>query len=157
MKAIIYYSLSGQTKKELEKRFTGDFYRIEGKIKIPKSYVLQILYLGMFASINSKLKYKPLEIDFDLYDEVILASPVWAFTIVPFMKKFLYLNPVKNKKVTLLITHEGAPGLALRSFKKRLHKSNTIIKTYNLKLGSAYLNSTIYRKKGRGSNEDIKN
>ena len=146
MKAIIYYSLSGQTKKACEERFEGDFYRLKGKIKIPKSYTLQLMYLGMFATLNSKLSYQPLDIDFNNYDEIVLASPVWAWTIVPFMKKFLKDHKFKDKKVTLLVTHMGGPGRVLKGFQKRLDSSNQVIKTYSIQTGSDYEHANIIKK-----------
>jgi len=146
LRAIIYYSLSGQTKKACEERFDGDFYRLEGKIKIPRSYTLQLMYLGMFASLNTKLKYKELSIDYDKYDEIILASPTWAWTIVPFMKKFLKDHVFKDKKVIILVTHMGGPGNILKSFKKRIHHSNDIIETYSIQTGKDYEHSNIIKK-----------
>ena len=146
MKAIIYYSLSGHTKRILEEKYQGDFYRIKGKIKIPRKYWVQLIYLGFFASIGKKLKYQPLDIDFDLYDEIVIGSPVWAFTIAPFMKRFLKEHPFKNKKVTLLITHEGGPGNALKHYKRYLEASNVIISEASIKLGSHYEDATIIQK-----------
>ncbi len=147
MKAIIYYSLSGRTKKELEARFEGDFFRLKGKIKIPKSYWLQLAYLGVFSSLKISLKYEDFDIDFSKYDEIVLGSPVWAWTIVPFMKKFLKKNPFQDKIVTLLLTHEGGPGKAMNHFKQRIDPSNQIVDEISLKLGSAYQEATIYKKK----------
>lgn len=146
MKAIIFYSLSGRTKEELEKRYNGDFYRLRGKIKIPRNYWLQLIYLGMFASINKGLKYDVEEINFEQYDEIVLGSPVWAWTIAPFMKKFLKDHPFKNKKVTLLMTHEGGPGKAMKRFKKRLDSSNILVEEVSIERGSAYKEATIYQK-----------
>jgi flavodoxin len=153
MKAIIYYSLSGRTKEEVENRFEGDFFRVKGRIKIPKNYYLQLAYLGMFASLNTKLKYQPLDIDFDKYDEIVLASPTWAWTIVPFMKKFLKDHPFTKKNVTLLITHEGGPGKVMNRFKRFVPKGNTIIDTFSIQRGSAYKEATIYKKKKQHSFE----
>ena len=147
MKAIIYYSLSGRTKEELENKYQGDFFRLKGKIKIPRNYWLQLAYLGMFATLNSDLKYTTDKIDFDKYDEIVLGSPVWAWTIAPFMKKFMKDHPFKNKKVTLLVTHEGGPGKAMKRFKKRVHSSNEIIDKVSIQRGSAYKEATIYQKK----------
>ena len=146
MKAIIYYSLSGKTKKECEDRFEGDFYRIKGKIKIPRSYILQLAYLGMFATLNSKLKYHEFDIDFDKYDEVALASPVWAWTVVPFIKKFLRNNNFAGKKVTLLVTHDGGPGKSLKRFRRFVPKGNEIVEELSLQQGSAYEDATIFKK-----------
>ena len=138
MKAIIYYSLSNRTHKKVKELFEGDFYRLEGKIKIPKAYWLQLVYLGFFASMQFKLKYKPFDIDFEQYDEIVLASPVWAFTISPFMKKFLKQHHFKHKKVTLLITHEGGPGRAMKHFLRYLDRSNVILDRLSLMQGSRY-------------------
>ncbi len=138
MKAIIYYSLSGRTKQELESRYEGDFYRVKGKIKIPTNYWIQMGYLGFFASFSVPLNTEELNIDFNKYDEIVLGSPVWAFTISPFMKKFLKENSFSNKKVSLLITHEGGPGKAMRHFERLIDKSNQIIQRHSIQLGSAY-------------------
>jgi flavodoxin len=146
MKAIIYYSLSGHTKKALEERFQGDFFRLKGKIKIPKRYFFQLAYLGMFSSFNAKLAYEPFEIDFDKYNEIVLGSPVWAWTICPFMKKFLKHNKFKNKKVTLLLTNEGGPGKAMEHYKKYLDPSNEIVDEISLVLGLDYEKSTIIKR-----------
>ena len=138
MTAIIYYSLSGKTHKQVHEKFEGDFYRLEGKIKIPRKYWMQLAYLGFFASFNFKLKYKPLDIPFEKYDHIVLASPVWAFTITPFMKKFLKHNHFKHKKVSLLVTHEGGPGKALKHYLRYIDRSNTVIETDAILLGHNY-------------------
>lgn len=140
MKAIIYYSLSGHTDKKVKELFEGDFFRLKGKIKIPRSYFWQLAYLGMFATLNSKLKYHEFDIDFDKYDEIVLASPVWAFTIAPFMKKFLIKNKFKHKKVTTLITHEGGPGKAINHFKRYIDHSNEIVEELSFRYGDKYEN-----------------
>ena len=146
MKAIIYYSLSGNTEKELKKRFEGDYFKLKGKIKIPKLYIFQLAYLGMFATMNKDLKYEPVDIDFDKYDEIVLGSPVWAWTIVPFIKKFLKDNKFKNKKVTLLMTNLGGTGKAFKRFKKYIDPSNEIIDEINIQTGSGYEDATILSK-----------
>lgn len=147
MKAIIYYSLSGRTKRELEKHHEGEFFRLKGKIKIPRNYWLQLGYLGMFSTLNTSLEYEPFDIDLDKYDEIVLGSPVWAWTIAPFMKKFLKRNRFTNKKVSFLMTHEGGPGKSMKRFKKRIDKSNTILEERSIQLGSAYKEASIYKKK----------
>jgi flavodoxin len=146
MKAIIYYSLSGTTKKECEELFEGDFYRLKGKIRIPKKYWMQLVYLGFLATMNTKLDYDKLDIDLDQYDEVVLASPVWAWTIVPFLKKFLKRNKFKNKRVTLLVTHEGGPGRVMKRFKRYLDSSNTLETELSIRKGSKYESATILKK-----------
>jgi flavodoxin len=136
MKAIIYYSLSGNTKKELEERYTGDHFRIESKGRLPKRLFCQLFWLGFLSSFNISPKQKDLDIDFDKYDEIVLGSPVWAFTITPFMRHFLKNNQFKNKKVTLLITCGGNPGKGLNDYKKRIDPSNEIVDEVIVKTGN---------------------
>lgn len=145
-KAIIYYSLSGRTERELKKRFEGDFFRLKGKVKIPKSYLRQMFYLGYFATFNKDINYEDITIDLDSYDEIVLGSPVWAFNFSPILKKFLKDHPFKNKNVTLLMTHEGGPGKAIEKMKKHLDKSNTVVNEISLKLGSSYQEAKLLRK-----------
>lgn len=138
MKAIIYYSLSGRTKRAVEERFEGDFFRLKGKIKIPRNYAIQMFYLGFYATFDRKLDYHNIDIDLSKYDSIVLASPVWAFTFVPFMKKFLLDVKLRNKKIELLITHEGGPGKTLKKMRNYLHSSNEIIEEYSIKTGGKY-------------------
>ena len=147
MKAIIYYSLSGRTKEELEKRYEGDFYRLKGKIKIPRNYWVQMALLGYASTFNTRNKYDPLDIDLDKYDEIVLGSPVWAFTFNPMLKRFLKDHPFKNKKVTILITHEGGPRKTLKHFDKFIDSSNTIIEKIDIQRGSSY--TEVYLKEKR--------
>ncbi len=149
LKAIIYYSLTGRTKEELEKRFEGDFYRLVGKIKIPKNYWIRMFYLGYFSTFGIKLNYDELNINLDQYDEIVLGSPVWAFTFVPFLKRFLKDNKFKNKKVTLLITHEGGPRHTLKHFDKFIDSSNEIVDKIAIKRGSSYSEVYLKEKKAR--------
>jgi flavodoxin len=149
MKAIIYYSLSGNTERELKKRFEGDYFKLKGKIKIPKKYFFQLAYLGMFASMNKDLAYEPVDIDFDQYDEIIIGSPVWAWTITPFIKKFLKDHPFQNKKVTLLMTNLGGTGKAFKRFRKYIDASNEIVEEINIQCGDGYENATIISKNNK--------
>jgi|LGOV01.1.fsa_nt_gb menaquinone-dependent protoporphyrinogen IX oxidase len=146
MKAIIYYSLSGRTKEELEKRYEGDFYQLKGRIKIPRNYYVQLAYLGFFSALSASLDYEKFDIDLDKYDEIVLGSPVWAWTVVPFIKKFLKRNRFKNKKVSFLITHEGGPKKAMMRFAKYVDKSNIVNDITSVELGSAYKEANYYRK-----------
>lgn len=147
MKAIIYYSLSGRTKEELEKRYEGDFFRVKGKVKIPKNYWLMMFYLGYYSTFKVKINYEDLDIDFKKYDEIIIGSPVWAFTFVPFLKKFLKENKFYNKKVRFLVTHEGGPRNTLKHIDKFLDSSNQVIERIDVQRGSAY--SEVYLKEKR--------
>ncbi len=146
MKAIIYYSLSNNTKNELEARYEGDYYRLKGKIKIPKSYIMQLFYLGYLSMVKKEVAYEKLHIDFSKYDEIVLGSPVWAFTIVPFLRKFLKDYKFTNKKVTLLITHEGGPSKTMDKFIKMIDNSNTIVDKISIKKGGRYEKSNYIRK-----------
>lgn len=146
MKAIIYYSLSGHTKREVISRYEGDFYQVKGTIKIPKRYLFQLAYLGMFASLNRDLHYESIDIDLEKYDELVFATPVWAFNISPFIKKFLKDHPVKNKQVTLVLTHAGGPGNTMKRFKKKFDSSNTIVETISIESGMGYKEANLLRK-----------
>ncbi len=143
MRAIIYFSLTGSTKKELESRFAGDYYRIESAKKLPKRLFCQLFLLGFYSSFSIPLKYKPMSIDFDKYDEIVLGTPVWAFTITPIMKHFLKKNKFENKKVSLLITCGGNPKNSLSTFKKLLDPSNEVKEEIVLKLDNVKKNKQV--------------
>jgi hypothetical protein len=124
MKAIIYYSLNNRTK-QLVKNIEGDLFVIEEAVNVPKSTVMQMIILGFFGVFKKSRPIKPLDIDFSKYEEIVLATPVWAGNITCFMRRFLEENEIARKKVTLIATCDGGPGKVMNDYKSYL-KGNEI-------------------------------
>ena len=79
---IVYYSLSGNVKEkaeELAEKLSADLLRIEPVKEIPTdSRNKMIMTGGMYATFGILPKLKPLGVDLEPYDSIILGTPVWA-------------------------------------------------------------------------------
>lgn len=80
-KAVIYYSLSGNTKqaaKDIARKLGAKLFEIDLVKPLPKNTVKQMLVGGMQATFGKTPKIKGVPDNIDYYDEIILGTPVWA-------------------------------------------------------------------------------
>lgn len=63
-------------------------------------------------------KLKPLAINFEEYDTVIIGTPTWWYTMAPAVRTFLTDNNWNRKTVIPFQTHGGWPGHAIRDMKE---------------------------------------
>ncbi len=132
MKAIIYYSLNNQTR-EITKKIDADgVYEIIPDVKVPKNKFWQMIILGFYSVRKVSRPIKQLDIDLSKYEEIILATPVWAGKISCFMRAFLEDNKIENKRLTLLASSLGGPGHVMDDFKRYVN-SNEIEEQYYVK------------------------
>jgi hypothetical protein len=117
MKAIIYYSLNDQTR-EIIQSFDGDVYEIKPDVRVPKRRFWQMFTLGYYSTRKTSRPIKQLNIDFDQYQEIVLATPVWAGKISCFMRAFLEQTKIENKNITLVASCLGGPGQVMGDYKQ---------------------------------------
>ena len=80
-RAIIYYSLSGNTKEAAEyiaEKLSIDLYRIELTKPMADKKWKQFLIGGMQSSFGMAPKIKGVPENIDQYDEIIIGTPIWA-------------------------------------------------------------------------------
>lgn len=107
---IIYYSYSGHTKmiaEMIQKRLDCDIQRIVPIIPYSNDY--QSVVSLTEDNIQSKLTpdIKPLDVDLNLYDKIIIGTPVWWYTMAPPIRTFLTKNNLMGKTVELFATNAG--------------------------------------------------
>lgn len=120
MKAVVYYSLSNRTKQIIES-IEADKFRIEPKGKVPKSLVMQMIVLGFFGMLKKSKPIQNVKIDLSKYEEIVLATPVWAGGMSCFMRAFLESHDLSGKRVTLIATCDGGAGKVMEDYKKYLN------------------------------------
>jgi flavodoxin len=121
MKALVaYYSRTGNSKKialEIAKKLNADIDEIKDKKKKG--------IFGMVWSCRQAIKRKSSLIDYSKdasdYDLVVLGGPVWAFNLLPQLRKYLEEN--KIKKLGFFLTYGGNPG---KSFEQADNLKKTI-------------------------------
>lgn len=138
---ILYYSYGGNTKKiaeQIQASIEADIAEIKtvepyvgsyddvvdlGKIQIDEGYMPEI---------------KPLEIDFDEYDKILLGTPVWWYTYAPAIKTCLKQYDFTNKTVYPFITNGGWIGHTEKDIINNC-KNAFVMKAINIKFDGASL------------------
>lgn len=111
MKTLVaYYSLQGNTKiiaERVSKELNADLLRIEPLKDIPSSGSKRLIVGGFKTAFKIFPQLKPININFDDYDRIILGTPIWvgveAISISSFLKKCNI-----NNKVIAVFTSSGS-------------------------------------------------
>ena len=80
-RAVVYYSLSGNTKeaaKVVARKLGAKIFEIDLVKPFPKNTVRQMLVGGMQSTFGRRPKIKGVPDNIDYYDEIILGTPIWA-------------------------------------------------------------------------------
>lgn len=107
--AIVYYSMSGNTKYVANKIADGikasgevDIIRIEPRKAYPDKGAKKFIWGGKSAVMGEAPALQPYEFNIEKYDRMIFGTPVWASTFAPPLRTFINENPgVKDKKIAV--------------------------------------------------------
>ena len=106
-KICIYYSLNNHVRDIVTGLEDVDLVEVKTVKKLPTNKVWQMVYLGFLVSRKKELEIQEVDTNFDMYEEVIIASPIWAGRIAIPIISFLTKYKMKDKKITLLISCSG--------------------------------------------------
>lgn len=122
MKALtVFYSLSGNTKKIVDmihSQIGGDIAEIETSVPYEGDYNSVVKQGKEEVESGFSPKLKPLSVDIEKYDTVIIGTPVWWYTFAPAIKSFLEENDLSGKTVYPFATNGGWIGHTFKDFKK---------------------------------------
>ncbi len=113
--AIVYYSMSGNTKyaadkiaAEIKSSSEVDVIRIEPETAYPDKGAKKFFWGGKSAVMGEKPALQPYEFDIEKYDRIIFGTPVWASTFAPPLRTFISENQnVKEKKIAVFACFSG--------------------------------------------------
>ncbi len=114
--AIVYYSFSGNTQNVCEfimNKLNKEGIATSPIVLKPKRETRSFFNQGWLAFLRREVELLNIENIKTLseYDFVIVASPVWAFTITPAMRSYLNkAQGLKGKKCAVLLTAGGIKG-----------------------------------------------
>lgn len=116
---IIYYSYRGNTKSivdMIQRKIDADVLRIETVVPYSSNYN-QVVNQGQ-EEVNRGYcpKIKPVDVNLDQYDTIILGTPVWWYTFAPAMHTFLKSQNWKGKTVYPFATNGGWIGHTFEDF-----------------------------------------
>lgn len=108
-RAVIYFSLTGNTKAAAEQIASAcgaDIFGVEMVKPLPKNNMLRIMIGGMRAAMEKKAPIKGMPANIDAYDEIIIGTPIWAKHCATPINTVLD-DPKLCEKVTSVFTFSG--------------------------------------------------
>lgn len=132
---IVYYSYTNNTEKvakriaELKKY---NILKLEPLVDYSTDYQKVVDEEEAKMDSEEVVELKPINIDLNQYDRIILGTPVWWYTMAPVVRSFLSGNNLNGKKVIAFITNGGWLGHTVNDIKKYCEIENYI----NLKFNS---------------------
>lgn len=111
-KAIVYYSMSGNTEYVANKilnEIDADLIKIEPKKEYPNKGLRKFLWGGKSAIMGDTPALEEYTFDADKYDYIIFGTPVWASSFTPPIRTFIKENKdkLKDKKIAVFICYMG--------------------------------------------------
>ena len=121
--AVIYYSYEGNcalVSKMIGDTLKADIFEIKTVDEKLRSGFMKYAWGGSQVVMHKKPALKPLSVDINAYDLLILGTPVWAGSPAPAMISFISGGKIAGKKLALFCCHGGGKGKALDKFKAHL-------------------------------------
>ncbi len=118
---ILYYSYEGNTEKlanDLANTFDIKCAKLQPIKKFNKQGFAKYVWGGFQVISKRRPKLKPLNIDFDNFNNIIIASPIWAGQVTPAIYSFIKNNELNNKNISLFYTHKGGNKKVIDKFIK---------------------------------------
>lgn len=124
---VIYYSYSGNTKiiaEKLKEKLNCDLLELEPLVPFSSDYDTVVNEYQNNSIEAKSVEIKEINIDLNLYDEFIIGTPVWWYTICPVVTTFLKKYDLSNKTIYLFATNAGWLGHTFIDYKKLCPNSN---------------------------------
>ena len=120
-KLIVYYSYTGHTKmivEEIQKKIDCDVLEIKPIKEYSKDYQTVVDEEQNNDSMTKMPEIQKTDIDLSQYDEFIIGTPVWWYTIAPVIRTFLKQNNLNGKIIKPFATNAGWLGQTFHEIKK---------------------------------------
>lgn len=119
-KLVVYYSFTGHTRmiaESISKKLNCDILEIK-PIQDYTNYDDAVAAEQNNEAAQRTPEIQDINIDLSKYDEIILGSPVWWYTIAPYIRTFLKQNDLSGKKIYSFATNAGWLGRTFSEIKK---------------------------------------
>ena len=123
---VVFHSYTGNTKMVAEKiknEVNADILELEPEKPFSDDYQT-VVDEYQNNSIKDELKIKPVFTDFSQYENIVICSPVWWYTITPVVATFLKQTDLSNKNIYAVATNAGWIGHTFQDIKKLCPSSN---------------------------------
>ena len=121
---IVYYSLEGNTQwaaEQIAARLGADTLRLVPKAAYPDKGFKKFLFGGKSAVMKEAPELESYEVDITQYEQIVLATPVWAGTLTPPLRSFIQREDLSGKRLALVASSMGgSPGKTFEHLKALL-------------------------------------
>lgn len=120
-KLVVYYSYTGHTRaiaESIQKKLECDILEIKPVTPYSTDYQTVVDEEQNNESTNKTPKIEKIEKDLKNYDEIIIGSPVWWYTIAPVIRTFLKENDLSGKIIKPFATNAGWLGRTFQEIKR---------------------------------------
>lgn len=142
-KIVVYYSYTGNTKKianMIKEKLNCDILELTPKIPFSTDYQAVVDEYQNNSIQNKSVEINDIKIDLNQYDEIIVGTPVWWYTISPVVVTFLKNYNLDNKTIIPFATNAGWLGKTFKDIEKLCPNSkiekemNIVFESYSDKL-----------------------
>ena len=133
-KLIVYYSYTCHTKmiaEIIQKKLKCDILEIKPVKPYSTDYQTVVDEEQNNESAKKTPEIEKIDEDLNNYDEIIVGSPVWWYTIVPVIRTFLKENDLSGKIIKPFATNAGWLGRTFQEIEK-LCSNSTVDKGMNI-------------------------
>ena len=127
---IVYYSYEGNTElvaTVLSDRLGADLLSIKPVKEMKTKGFSKYFWGGSQVFMRRSPDLLSMEKDIDDYKNIIIGTPVWAFSYAPPIRSLLNSRKINGKKVAVYCCHQGGPGNTIEKMISKLEKENVII------------------------------
>lgn len=128
-KLVVYHSYTGHTKmiaNMIKEKLNCDILELKPKIAFSSDYQSVVDKYQNNEKEKSTVEIEDINIDFDNYDEIIIGSPVWWYSVTPVIRSFLKENNLEGKTIIPFATNAGWLGRTFKEIKELCENSNVI-------------------------------
>ena len=119
-KLVVYYSFTGHTRaiaESISKKLNCDILEIK-PVQDYTNYDDAVEAEQNNEAAQRTPDIQDININLNDYDEIIIGSPVWWYTIAPYVRTFLKQNDLSGKKIYSFATNAGWLGRTFAEIKK---------------------------------------
>lgn len=140
MKLLVYFSYTGHTKyiaEIIKQNINCDAIRLEPVISYSNDYNKVVNDEQNQESSDKIPEIKDINIDLDLYDTIIIGTPVWWYRSAPVIRAFLKKYDLSNKIIIPYATNAGWLGKTFNEIKS-LCPNSKVVNEFNIVFTSNY-------------------
>ncbi|MDX9863532.1 MAG: hypothetical protein RBT34_01875 [Anaerolineaceae bacterium] len=130
---VLYYSFEGTTQRIAELiagKIDADIAEVKPVKEIKTKGFFKYVLGGGQVVLKIKPELKPLKVNLDDYETILLGSPIWAGTFTPPILTLLERGYLKNKTIAYFYCHKGGADQAEEKAKAVIEKNNAYLSSF---------------------------